>query len=314
MALSAAFPDLSSLQLPLVVFVATILVVLAGFAVSRISVNQRLYVYNYAERASASPLDPSVPFSQRVILPLIRQLANIVRSISRDQIEQDVRQKLGEAGSPYNLDVTSFLALRGVGLIVPPLVYGLPRILAGTADVKVLAITLVLALVGWNLPVIWIDSKISTRRKIVTRALPDALDLIIVCVEAGNSLDSALAIVSVRLKGPLADEFDRMLREIALGKGRHDAMHDMAIRVGAPDLQSFVAAIVQADQLGVSIGQVLRVQGDAMRVRRRQRAEEQAAQAPVKMLIPLVLFILPSLMIIIMGPVVIGLMKSFGPK
>ena len=176
---------------------------------------------------------------------------------------------------------------------------------------KVLAITLVLAGVGWNLPVIWINSKISSRRKIVTRALPDALDLIIVCVEAGNSLDSALAIVSLRLKGPLADEFARMLREIALGKGRHDAMHDMAMRVGAPDLQSFVAAIVQADQLGVSIGQVLRVQGEAMRVRRRQRAEESAAQAPVKMLIPLVLFILPSLMIIIMGPVVLGLIKQF---
>lgn len=314
MALPAAFPDLASLQLPLVVFVATILVVLAGFTVSRISVNERLFVYNYAEQASALPMDPSVPFSQRVILPLVRQLANIVRSLSRAQIEQDVRQKLGEAGTPYDLDVTSFLALRGVGLVAPLLFFGLPRILAGTADLKILAITLVLAGVGWNLPLIWINSKISSRRKIVTRALPDALDLIIVCVEAGNSLDSALAIVSVRLKGPLADEFDRMLREIALGKGRHDAMHDMAIRVGAPDLQSFVAAIVQADQLGVSIGQVLRVQGDAMRVRRRQRAEEQAAQAPVKMLIPLVLFILPSLMIIIMGPVVIGLMKSFGPK
>ena len=171
MALPTTFPDLSTAQLPLVAFVATILVVLAVFAVSRISVNQRLYVYNYAQRAATSPMDPSVPFSQRVILPLIQQLANIVRSLSREQIEQDVRQKLGEAGTPYNLDVTTFLALRGAGLILPPLLYGLPRILAGTADLKVLAITLVLSGVGWNLPTIWLDSKNARTLRIEMQAV-----------------------------------------------------------------------------------------------------------------------------------------------
>jgi tight adherence protein C len=311
MAESVALPNISTLQLPIVVFIATVLIVLAVFSISRLSLNRRLASYSFALPNYPTLMDPHVSFSRRVITPLAEQLANLVRKMTREQIEQDVRQMLLEAGSPYGLDVTSFLALRGLGLFLPLLLIGAPRILDGSADVQIMGITLVLAGIGWNLPIIWVKNRITTRRKQVTRGLPDALDLIIVCVEAGNSLDSALSITSQRLKGPLAEEFSRMLREIALGKGRHDAMHDMAARVGAPDLQSFVAAIVQADQLGVSIGQVLRVQGESMRVRRRQRAEEQAAQAPVKMLIPLVLFILPSLMIIVLGPVIIRLLKMF---
>ena len=301
-------------EIPVLAFVATMVLVFALVSRTRATVTQRLDVYEYAQRAAPGPIDPSLPFSQRVIGPMVQQLANLVRSVSRSQLEHDVRLKLSAAGNPGNLDVTSFLALRGLGLVVPPLIFGLPRIVAGTADLKTAAITLVLAGVGWNLPVIWINSKAGSRRTIITRALPDALDLIIVCVEAGNSLDSALSIVATRLKGALSDEFQRMLREVSLGKARHDAMHDMAFRMGVPDVQSFVAAIVQADQLGVSIGQVLRIQGEAMRVRRRQRAEEQAAQAPVKMLIPLVLFILPSLMLVIMGPVALSLMKQFAAK
>ncbi|HLZ07702.1 MAG TPA: type II secretion system F family protein, partial [Chloroflexota bacterium] len=291
-------------------FGAVALIALVLFARSRESVSQRLSTYG---GRSTSKLDPTLPFSARVIAPMVSGIANLVLSVSKSQIERDVRAKLSSAGNPSGLDVNKFLALRGLGLVAPVLLFALPRILSGTLDLKGMAITIVLCGVGWKAPGFWLDGRISARRKVVTAALPDALDLIIVCVEAGNGLDSALTMVAARLSGPLAEEIDRMLREIGLGKARHDAMHDMSDRVGAPDLQSFIAAIVQADQLGVSIGQVLRVQGEAMRIRRSQRAEEAAAQAPVKMLVPMVLFILPSLFIIIMGPVVLGLMKSFSP-
>ena len=307
-------PNLPVEYMPAVIgvaaFGAIVLLALAVFARSRATVTQRLTTYG--SRAT-SRLDPTQPFSTRVIAPLVNWVANRVLAVSKSQIEQDIRTKLASAGNPPGLDVNKFLALRGVGLIAPPLFFAFPKIVSGTMDLKSMAITIVLAGVGWKAPGLWLDGKISARRKVVTAALPDALDLIIVCVEAGNGLDSALSMVAARLTGPLADEIDRMMREIGLGKARHDAMHDMSDRVGAPDLQSFIAAIVQADQLGVSIGQVLRVQGEAMRVRRSQRAEEAAAQAPVKMLVPMVLFILPSLFIIIMGPVVLGLMKSFAP-
>jgi tight adherence protein C len=170
---------------------------------------------------------------------------------------------------------------------------------------------LIFAAVGWRSPTIWLSGRIGARRKAITKSLPDALDLIIVCVEAGNSLEGSLAVVSEKLTGPLAVEFARTLQEMSLGKKRSDALHDLARRAASPDLQTFVAAVVQADQLGIGIAQVLRVQGDAMRVKRRQRAEESAAKVAVKMLLPLVLFILPALMIIIMGPVVLTVSSFF---
>lgn len=272
----------------------------------------RLLTYGVQTRG---PVTLATPFSGRVLAPLIHWAAGIVRSLSRKQIEDDVRTALAQGGNPGGLDVNRFLALRMVGLLGPPLFLVGPRLLEGTVSLPSLAIGLVGAAVGWNAPWIWLDGRIAARRKMVTQSLPDALDLIIVCVEAGNSLEGALSIVSQRITGPLAEELDRTLREMSLGKGRHDALHDLATRAASPDLQTFIAAVIQADQLGVGIAQVLRVQGDAMRVRRRQRAEEQAAKIPVLMLLPLVLFILPALMIIIIGPIalsIVGFMSGGG--
>ncbi len=262
-------------------------------------------------RRDDAPDDLSAPFSSRILLPMVSWIATIVRSISTQNLEHDVRLRLSQAGNPAGLDVNRFLALRGIGLIAPVALLVGPRVLEGTVDVKVLAEGLVFAAIGWRGPTFWLDARISGRRKAVTKGLPDALDLIIVCVEAGNSLEGALAIVAEKLTGPLAVEFGRTLQEMSLGKKRSDALHDLAKRAASPDLQTFVAAIVQADQLGIGIAQVLRVQGDSMRVKRRQRAEESAAKVPVKMLIPLVLFILPALMVVVMGPVALTVTSFF---
>ncbi len=261
----------------------------------------RLSAYGVAPSQTVDTL--SQPFSTRVIAPLIYAIARLARSVSRQQIEDDIRVLLAKAGNPPGMDVNRFLAFRMIGLLAPPIFFVGPALLAGDVEIQTLAIGLVGAAVGWRAPLIWINGRINGRRKLITRSLPDALDLIIVCVEAGNSLEGALTIVSQRTTGPLAQELERTLREMSLGKSRHEALRDLAVRAASPDLQTFVAAVIQADQLGVGIAQVLRVQGDAMRVRRRQRAEEQAARVPVLMLLPLVMFILPALMIVIMGPI-----------
>jgi tight adherence protein C len=149
------------------------------------------------------------------------------------------------------------------------------------------------------------------RQKTVWRSMPNAIDLLTTCVEAGLSLDFGLQRVADRYQGPLSDEIHRVLREVGLGKTRRDALVDMAERVDLPDLMTFVNSIVQAESLGTSVGQVLRVQAQQMRMRRRQRAEQIARQAPVKMVFPLVLFLMPSLFIVTIGPVVLNVIRAF---
>ena len=165
-----------------------------------------------------------------------------------------------------------------------------------------LGATAVLLMLGWMFPRMWLKGKVKAKQKLVLRALPDGLDLITTCVEAGLGLDAALARVAEKSTGPLADELSHMLRDIAMGKLRREALTEMAERVGVEELSSFINAVIQAEQLGVSIAQVLRVQSDQIRTKRRQRAEQTAHEAPIKMLFPLVLFIFPAFLIVILGP------------
>ncbi len=151
----------------------------------------------------------------------------------------------------------------------------------------------------------------SQRQGEIIKSLPDSFDLITTCVEAGLGLDAALTRVSEKVKGAFSDDLAVTLREIGMGRNRVEALHDLADHTGVADLSMFVNAIIQAEQMGTSIGQVLRVQSEQMRIRRRQRAEETAAKAPVKMIFPLVLCILPTLFIVIMGPAAIQVYQSF---
>ena len=172
------------------------------------------------------------------------------------------------------------------------------------------AFTVGSAILGFFLPNLWLSSKISKRQESIVRALPDALDLLTICVEAGLGFDSAMGKVFEKWDNDLALAFGRVLREIQLGKGRREALKDMADRMDVPDVTSFTAAIVQADSLGVSMSQILRVQSDQMRVKRRQRAQEKAQAAPIKMMLPLVFLIFPSLWIVLLGPAAIKVLES----
>ena len=164
---------------------------------------------------------------------------------------------------------------------------------------------------GFFAPTMYLYQRSYDRSKRIQRELPDAIDLLTISVESGLGFDAALQQVAYNTEGPLADEFSRVLREMQIGSSRSEALRGLAERTNLTELRSFVSAMVQADAFGIPIANVLRVQSSEMRVKRRQRAEEKAQQVPVKMTIPLIFCILPSLFIVIMGPAVIQMMDSF---
>jgi tight adherence protein C len=184
-------------------------------------------------------------------------------------------------------------------------------VLAPGMLIQKLGIAAVFLIIGWMLPRMWLKGQVKARQKQIIRALPDSLDLVTTCVEAGLGLDAALARVAEKTEGPFAEELQRMLRDVAMGKLRRDALTELHERVGVDELTNFVNSIIQAEQLGVGIAQVLRVQSDQLRTKRRQRAEKAAHEAPIKMLFPLVFFIFPAFLIVILGPAVIRIATNF---
>ena len=244
-------------------------------------------------------------FVQRVITPLWRGTLNRLGGLSFQRNVADLTARLETAGRPYGLTVLNFLGLK----YVVALVFLMAGLLLGLVVLKrTLAIsallTVAFAVIGFMMPNFWLGSVIARRRAAIVRALPDALDMIVVCVEAGQSFDQALKRVSSRWFNPLTEEFNRILTEIALGRTRREALSSASERVGLPDMSNLITAVMQADQLGVSIGGVLRVQADQLRMRRRQRAEELAREASIKLLFPLVFLIFPSMFAVLLGPAI----------
>jgi tight adherence protein C len=170
--------------------------------------------------------------------------------------------------------------------------------------------TLLMGLLGFFLPVVWLSRRIRRRQQEVIKTLPDALDLLTISVEAGLPFDGAMQRVAEKWDNEISRAFERMLNEMRMGKSRREALRNMASRIEVPDVTSFVAALVQADQLGISIAKVLRIQSEQMRIKRRQRAEEKARQAPIKMLIPMTFLIFPTILIVILGPALLILKES----
>src|SRR3990172_6870326 len=203
-----------------------------------------------------------------------------------------------------------FLPLRIILAVVFGGLIFIVFLVTGRNWVQGLALTVVFLLLGFMFPDRWLSSRISRRQKGVFRAMPDALDLLTVCVEAGLGFDAAMSKVQEKWDNELSLEFGRVIQEIRLGKLRRDALRDMAERIGVAELTSFVAAVIQSEQLGVSLAKVLRIQSDQMRVRRRQMAEEVAHQAPIKMIFPIALLIFPSILIVLLGPAALLLMSS----
>jgi tight adherence protein C len=243
------------------------------------------------------------PFSQRVAFPVVDGLVRGLMAVLPTSLVTRARRWLVIAGDTMSLSqfmtivlVTATLPAALVFVIAAAASSGVP---SGGA-VAVVGVVAVLGLLG---PFFLLRSRARARQKNISRSMPNTLDLMTTCVEAGLSLDFALQRVADRYKGPLADEIHRALREIGMGKTRREALGDMAERVDIPDLHTFVNSMAQAEQLGTSVGAVLRVQAKQMRMRRRQAAEQMARKAPVKMVFPLVFFFIPSLFIVVIGPI-----------
>jgi tight adherence protein C len=260
---------------------------------------------------SLEEIELSLPFRDRILIPVLRRIADITTRFTPEKQLEETRKMIDMAGMAGSMEPTAFFAIRigatiGLGLLAFLVFF----VLSPNADANKFLYVAGGAGLGYFFPILWIKGKISRRQEGIVKSLPDALDLLTICVEAGLGFDQAMGRVYEKWDNDLAIAFGRVLREIQLGKTRRDALRDMSDRMGVPDVTSFTAAVIQADQLGVSMVKILRIQSDQMRVKRRQRAQEKAHQAPVKMMIPMVLLIFPSLWIVLMGPAVIFLMTS----
>jgi tight adherence protein C len=257
-------------------------------------------------------LELSQPFTERVVYPLARKLGELAVKFTPQNALVSVSRKLELAGSPAQLDPTLFLSLQffaaaGFGAFI----FAVFTMKEGPAPFsEAILYAVIFALLGFYFPQLWLGSKIARRQKNIRKALPDALDLLTICVEAGLGFDAAMAKVSEKWQTELSLAFARVIQEVQLGKLRREAMRDMAERIGIPEMTSFVAAIIQSEQLGVSMAKVLHIQADQMRMKRRQMAEEEAHKAPLKMLIPMALLIFPSLGIVLMTPAALRLVNS----
>lgn len=253
---------------------------------------------------SLEEIELQQPFLERVVLPILKGVSDLVVRFTPAANIQTIQKKLDLAGNPWGVEAPVYWSLQ---IIMAVLFGGLLLFLFLFGSLKLqwyLSIGLVLlgTVFGYFFPRLYLDSRISRRQENIRKAMPDALDLLTICVEAGLGFDSAVSKVSEEWENELSMAFGRVIQEIRLGKLRREALKDMADRVGITEMTSFVAAVVQSEQLGVSMSRVLRIQADQMRMRRRQRAEEKARQAPVKMMIPLVFLIFPSILIVLLGP------------
>jgi tight adherence protein C len=264
------------------------------------------------KQANLEEIELSQPFAERIIFPAARKMGELVTKFTPQNSIQATAIKLERAGNPANIDPNVFFTFRMVGLAFGPLIYYVSTISEPGSFIhdRGLLVALVAAILGFQIPSILLSTRITRRQKEIRKAMPDALDLLTICVEAGLGFDAAMQKVYEKWDNELARAFGRVIREIQLGKLRRDALRDMASRLGIGEMTSFVAAVIQSEQLGVSMAHVLRIQSDQMRVKRRQLAEEEAHKAPIKMLIPMALLIFPSICIVLMTPAVLIILKS----
>lgn len=254
------------------------------------------------------------PFFERVIVPIIKKIGEISTRFTPQKLLQETTLKLELAGNPGRIDASTFLATR---FVVAAVFGGLLLVISIFSDnswsfTRIFFTVIGFTALGFFFPQLWLQGRINARQQDVRKAMPDALDLLTICVEAGLGFDAAMSKVSEKWENELSIMFGRCIREVQLGKPQREALRDMADRIGLPELTSFVAAVIQSQILGVSLAKVLRIQADQMRMKRRQRAEELAHQAPVKMIIPMTFLTFPTIMLILMIPAgfqIYGIMK-----
>jgi tight adherence protein C len=304
-------------MLPIIIAVCVgggILLLIVGLASGSAvdPVQARLTQLGSVQARNLEEMELQLPFSERTLRPLVGRLSRMGGRLGSASSTDVAEKHLAMAGNPGDLRVTDWM---GVKILVGVATGAIMFLLFGLLVAGLVAGVFLGMLgfgIGFLLPEFWLGGKIKARQKIILKMIPDTLDLLTISVRAGLGFDAALAKVVEKLPGPLTDEFRRALAEVRVGKARRDALRDMLPRTNVASLSAFIGAIIQAEQLGVSISKVLQVQSDQLRIERRQRAEEMAAKAPIKMLFPLVGCIFPSLFIVILGPALISIFQVIG--
>lgn len=275
----------------------------------KLHMQRRIKEYVYIDEKSESILEGS--FTDRVIKPVMEKGNRFLGSIAPKHYYNYMEKIIKEAGNPKGITVGGIVLLQifsifvSIAAVVMLLYKDIPLL-------KVLVLVCILLVFINIMPKFYLKHKISQRQKEIERGLPDVLDLLTVSIEAGLSFDGAVAKLVEKMSGVLAEEFSIVLKEMKVGISKKDAFKSLLERVPVPSLVTFVSSIIQADQLGVSVGNVLRIQSSQVRQKRMERTKENAMKAPVKMLIPMILFIMPTIFIVILGPVIIKIMEAFG--
>jgi len=275
-------------------------------------VRRRLGDLSDYETQQAMEAEPLLqPFRARVLSPSGQALAAAARRVSPSGYIDSLRIRLIRAGSPGGLGIEGLLAIKVVALLAIGTGVFAMGLLMGNLGGAIFA-ALVLGIAGFLAPDLWLSSVESSRKTAMRRALPDMLDMLTISVEAGLGFDGAVSKLVGNSKGPLAQEFAHMLQEVQAGIPRQEAMKHLSERTDVSEIATFVTSMIQAEVFGISVSKVLRSQAREMRVKRRQSAEEAAQKAPVKMVFPLVLCILPATLIVILGPAIVKIGQAFG--
>lgn len=256
-------------------------------------------------------VEMSRPFSERVLRPIMENIGKGLLRLAPNEMINNFERKIIMAGKPKDWGVKNWLGFQAFMTIGVPVIILIVFIQMHLDYKNLIFMTFATASIGMLYPNMTLNSRIRKRQAEIMKTLPDIMDLLTVSVEAGLTFDSALSKVVEKMSGSLSKEFGIVLQELKVGKSKKESMFEMADRLGVQDLRSFVGAVVQADQLGVSLGRVLRIQSEQIRQNRKQRIQEKAMKAPIKMLIPMIIFIFPSIFIVLLGPVVINLLKVF---
>ncbi|MGE5595749.1 MAG: type II secretion system F family protein [Hyphomicrobiales bacterium] len=273
------------------------------------TMDTRLGGLRYTRPGREALPDPDAAFSVRVIRPVIASLTRKVNGMLPSTLSERLELAITQAG--LKIKPGQFILIVGIVAGLLPILTVLYLTATGASSQTVLIAFGVMAGLGVYGPRIWLLGRIKRRQKEIWRSLPDAFDLITASVEAGLGVDAAFSRVIDKVSGPFAEELTRTMREVTMGRSRRDAFVDMAERTGVEELRQLVNSIVQAETMGISIGSVIRVQTGVIRTKRRQKAEEQAFKAPIKMVFPLVFFIFPAIMTVIGGPAIIQMKEAF---
>jgi tight adherence protein C len=251
-------------------------------------------------------------FSERILRPALRRISMFATRMTPAAATDEIRALIVKAGNPGRIGVAEFIGIKIITFFALFAVGLLAAKYFAPDDITMrLALLILCCVLGYVAPNVAMQQVINGRQALVRKRLPDTIDLLIVSVEAGLGFDGAISKVVEKMRGPISQEFSRVLDEMRLGKQRSRALKDMAARLDIQEVTTFVAAVYQSEQLGVSIANVLRVQSEAVRIARTQAIREAAAKLPVLMLIPLIFFIFPSILVVMLGPGIISIKNAF---